>query len=263
MIPKQDKRSACADKNDGLGWLHGASFRYEDRVLGLRTDDLGLLEECLAKLPPLGESCEEELVNGLFSLKKGGAGKRKGVRHYFVLYDGWTRVARTFDKDEALSELQRRWTASLASIAHMETIITRPALVFEKDGLATACLGLPQERHQELNHNFQNSGHHLVSDLALILNLEGQVRSLSSTQVGDIQQLRAQAFKLASVLFFEDTPEILQITPGQGALRLVSQTIGNAALPGEMAALANAFKGAACRLIPKDAELTTFLPLVA
>lgn len=262
MIPKQDKRSACADKNDGLGWLCGASFRYLDRILGLRTDDLDLLNEAIGRLPGLSERCEEEIVNGLFSLKKGGPGERRGTRHYFVLYDGWTRIARTFDKEEALCVLQRHWTASLASIAHMETIITRPAFVFEKDGLATACLGLSEDRYRELNQNIENMGHHLVSDLALVLNLDGQVRGLPSTP-RDIEDLRSHSYKLSSVLFFEDTTEIQQITPGQGALRLISQTVGNAALHGEMAALANAFSDASCRVIPRQAKLNDILPIVA
>ena len=69
--------------------------------------DLGTLEQLWDRLPPGWKPSGSPLVDSLYSLRAGGDGPRRGVRHLNLLYAGSTLVARTSDLNQALRTLER------------------------------------------------------------------------------------------------------------------------------------------------------------
>lgn len=100
--PVNKLRTPCADKNDKLGWRSGASFELDGFSLGVRSNDRELLEQLLEEVPSHAKLSKILEVDVLLSFLRGGESRRRGSANYHLVYDGWTRVARTLDLAEAL-----------------------------------------------------------------------------------------------------------------------------------------------------------------
>ncbi len=93
-------------KVDRLGWADGLSIHAFGRRIGVRTNEPAVLQRVHELLPPGWEPCGSPLVDRLFSLRIGGAVRDSGVRHFHLLYDGFTLLARSFHLDVVLRALE-------------------------------------------------------------------------------------------------------------------------------------------------------------
>lgn len=104
IIPQNRTRTACAEKHDKLGWAAGFSLQLGEQTLGIRCNDAEFIERLRGYLPAWLPDIEpQQAVDHLVSFRLGGAGKRKGTRHFHLVYDGWTKMGRTENLEEALA----------------------------------------------------------------------------------------------------------------------------------------------------------------
>ncbi len=104
-------------KIDRLGWAGGISLYAYGLKIGIRVNKPHVLEQVEARLPPGWEPGCGHFVDALYSLKVGGAGPRKNVRNYTLLYFGLQQLARTMDLSEALDALERHLQMYVAEFA--------------------------------------------------------------------------------------------------------------------------------------------------
>lgn len=209
--------------------------------------------------PPLGERVENEEVAILYSLKKGGPGKRRGVRHYFVLYEGWSQLTRSMDGEVVVKELIDRWTAALAGSLHMATLFTAPGIVVEKDGKALAVVGAPQDVAADCLSYCAAQGFNEVSRRAVVFNLEGAVLPFPETLPETDLANNSPKYKLDEVVFLEEIETPAVVSPGQGALKFLKGCLGNATVWGELLGLSKGFEGAVCRVAPKSSGVSAII----
>lgn len=116
-MPTLKMRTPCADKNDALGWTSGLAVTRHGVSVGLRSNTPEGLQRLHDLLPEGCDTCEESQVDVLFSLKVGGETKRRGVRNFHMLYDGWTSVARSHDLQEALDAFTQAFPDRVAMMS--------------------------------------------------------------------------------------------------------------------------------------------------
>lgn len=105
-VPINKSRTACAEKNDKLGWTAGFSIEIDGLVVGVRSNSSEILPTLRSYFPVWAQSVAQREVEVLFSLLVGRASQHKGVKHYHLLYKGWSRLARTFELEEGLTTLR-------------------------------------------------------------------------------------------------------------------------------------------------------------
>ena len=86
-------------------WTAGLAVEILGVRVGLRCDDVELLNEATAHLPPLWRPCALPVVDALLSIRAGGPGKSRGVSRYYLLYEGGALIVRTPDRQELLDRL--------------------------------------------------------------------------------------------------------------------------------------------------------------
>jgi hypothetical protein len=93
-------------KIDRLGWAAGGYFTTFGVRIGIRVNDPTVLAKLTERLPPGWRPADSAIVNRLYSVKAGGAGSGRGVRHFNLLYGDAARLARTADFDELLDSFE-------------------------------------------------------------------------------------------------------------------------------------------------------------
>jgi hypothetical protein len=73
--------------------------------IGLRCDDADLLSDALQRVVPSWSASASSIVDSLLSIRAGGPGPSAGIRRYYLLYDGTSRVVRTLHRSELLDRL--------------------------------------------------------------------------------------------------------------------------------------------------------------
>ena len=92
---------------DRLGWAVGSSVVCYGVRIGLRASDADGLAALKTWLPRAVKPSRATVVQGLYSLIKGGPGPRSGVKRFHVLYRDARRLARSLDLDEVRRALSR------------------------------------------------------------------------------------------------------------------------------------------------------------
>lgn len=85
--------------------------------LGVRVDDPALLPALRARLPPASRDADPSIVDHLYSIRGGGAVPGTRARRFFLVYAGWTAVARTLDEDAALDAFESQARLDVAASA--------------------------------------------------------------------------------------------------------------------------------------------------
>jgi hypothetical protein len=96
----------CWDKLEKVGWNAGQAFESHGVRFGIRATEPAVLERLAALLPPGSVPLPLPLVETLYSLKIAPAEPRPGIRHWHLLYQGVTLIARTRVLEEALDALE-------------------------------------------------------------------------------------------------------------------------------------------------------------
>ncbi len=122
QLPWNRSRTPCAEKNDRLGWTHGSVVRWSGITIGLRCNRKEVLPILQAALPPDSVPCQGRDCDLLLSVLQGGEAGR-GRKNYHIVYNGWERVARTHDWDEALEAFRATLHAYRALLAQEHTLV--------------------------------------------------------------------------------------------------------------------------------------------
>src|SRR5437660_927888 len=104
-------------KIDRLGWAAGVSIHAYGRRIGIRTNEAAILDPIHDLLPPGWEPCVSPVVDHLFSLRIGGAAPGARVRHFHLLYGGFTQHARSLNLEEVLHALESQLHLHVAEYA--------------------------------------------------------------------------------------------------------------------------------------------------
>lgn len=123
MIPILQQRTPCADKNDRLGWNIGLSLAWEGLLIGIRTNRPQRLLDLCCRLPAQALPKENRQVPILLSLWEGPPATRPGVRNYHLVYNGWQRVARTLDLEEAMQAFEREFWRAIRAQSRLQTYL--------------------------------------------------------------------------------------------------------------------------------------------
>lgn len=177
---------------DRLGWTAGLAFQPFGLRLGVRTNDVGMLERVRRECLPadwLVTTDGPPEVDFLYSLYIGPSTQEQRTRNYHLLYASAQRVARTLDLDEAVRALRERLLDDLAWFCGKH--------VFLRGRLVDATLHL--------------------GDGAVLLDPEGRLVPIAPTRAEDPHWQPSTA-RLEGIAFPDgDSPK----TPAEAALRLV------------------------------------------
>lgn len=105
-IPRNRRRTPCAQKHDRLGWEDGFVVSLEGLTFGVRSNRADFLPRLREFFPSSARPAEGVEVDLLLSFRYGGTTNRKGVTNYHLVYDAWNQVARSLDLESALGAFQ-------------------------------------------------------------------------------------------------------------------------------------------------------------
>jgi len=110
-------------KIDRLGWADGTSIVAYGLRVGIRANDLGVLDRLVTLLPAGWKPSSSPDVQQLYSLIVGGDSARPGVRQFHVLYANEARVARSLDLDQVLESFESDLRLFVGERAHRRLFV--------------------------------------------------------------------------------------------------------------------------------------------
>lgn len=266
LIPKHRERSSCADKHDTLKWTCGFSVSAEGfriqvegieraALIGVRTNDAGLLPVLRSFLPPHWQEVEVEEVDLLYSFLAGGEGQRRGVRNYNLSYVNCTMMGRELDPDQALSGFRLlMYVQTLYKLPILEkSVIVRASLA--GDSRRIVALVAEQEPGETWKSNLQKTGLKPLTCPYLLLDKDGQL-------VEPFARIMGLPGPLTDIVFIASEPS--SFTPGQGVLSLFSHSLGTSeSVHGQerLGALAKAMQSTRIHNVSDPKELVGALAL--
>ncbi|MCA9793550.1 MAG: hypothetical protein KC910_17185 [Candidatus Eremiobacteraeota bacterium] len=174
-IPINKQRTSCAEKNDKLGWKSGFAVEYYGMTLGVRTNNPDRLDHLRTMLPEGCKPTDVREVDVLLSFIEGKSAKRKGVKNFHIVYDAWSRIARTMDFDEALATFESGLRLRLATHCPERLFLTCPVVNWK--GKAVFVLGQSGSGVSTLVEALTQAGGELFSQEFGLIDSEGMVCS--------------------------------------------------------------------------------------
>jgi hypothetical protein len=230
------------DKIDRLGWAAGLTIRAYGVRIGIRVNDAAVLPRLEASLPPEWKPATSPAVDLLFSVFLGGAGPRRGVRRYNLLYGNAARLVRFLDTDEVLDVFASYLHLHLAEAARRRLFVHAGVVGWR--GRAIVVPGRSHSGKSTLVAALLRAGATYYSDEYAVLDDHGRVHpyakplSLRDRQDGKathypVEALGARAGKqplpVGLVVMSRYKPGATwrprPLSPGQGALALLQHTV--------------------------------------
>src|SRR5205085_9419960 len=230
------------EKIDRLGWAAGFSFSAYGVRAGVRVSDAAVVARLFELLPPGWKISRAAAVERLYSLAAGGACARPGVRRYSLLYADAERLARTPDLAEALDALESDLKLYVAEAAPRRVFIHAGVVGWR--GRAILIPGRSFSGKTTLVSELLRAGATYYSDEYAVLDERGRVhpfpKKLSMRESGDHRQndMPVEAFGgragskplpvglvIASQYKEGARWRPVELTPGQGALTLLANTV--------------------------------------
>lgn len=178
------------DKLERLGWAGGFSVKPEGFVVGIRCNDLYILEELKRRILLPQWEVGPLAFHSLFSLLVGGE-RRPGFRNFSLLYDGLERVARSLSLEEVMGELEQRLHQRIAGFPYSKLSFRGLALAL--DGKAHLFLGNCRTMADRWRSRWKKRGARLLAPAHIFLDREGLVHPyLNRDPLGDLLALPAQ-----------------------------------------------------------------------
>ncbi|MGE0488666.1 MAG: hypothetical protein AB7S38_05595 [Vulcanimicrobiota bacterium] len=184
-IPINKQRTSCAEKNDKLGWKAGFSIEYYGMTLGVRTNNPDRLDQLRSMLPKGCKPSDAREVDVLLSLIEGKSARRKGVKNYHIVYDAWSRIARTMDFDEALATFESGLRLRLATHCPERLFLSCPVVSWK--GKAVFILGETGSGVSTLIDALVEAGGEVFSKEFALIDSEGMVCSFDRPERSPIE----------------------------------------------------------------------------
>jgi hypothetical protein len=238
-------------KLDRLGWTAGLTFRSFGVRFGVRSDDPRSLERLAQHLPPGTRPATAGVVERLYSVRLGG-GTGRGLRRFNLLYANHSLLARTNDAEELFERFESDLQLAVAEGARRRVFVHAGVVGWR--GRAILVPGRSFTGKTTLTAELVRAGATYYSDEFAVLDTEGRVhpyaKPLSVREGGTHRQRKVSVEEfggrsakgplpvgLVVVSEFSDTargwrPRVL--SPGQGSLALLSNTIPARRRPAEV-----------------------------
>jgi hypothetical protein len=111
------------EKLDRLGWVAGLSFVSYGVKIGVRVNQLSLLDRLKPLLPPGWRATPSARVDRLYSLLAASDRLRPGVRGLNLVYGDLTRIARAPRLEDALERFESDLQLYVAESAHKRVFV--------------------------------------------------------------------------------------------------------------------------------------------
>ena len=153
--------------------MAGIAFVSHGLRIGIRVSDAAILDRLPGLVPWGARLSTSPFVEMLYSVVVGGAGPRRGMRRYHVVYSGGTRMVRTHDLDEAL-ELLSEGVKRYVSVWAPRRIFVRAGVVAWR-GRAILIPGGSHSGKSRLVRALVEAGAEYYSDAFAVLDSRGRV----------------------------------------------------------------------------------------
>ncbi len=253
-IPKLNVVTPCSEKNDKLPWTCGYVMSYRGNLIGVRSNCPETLARLKSYFPESAVEVESEKAVVLYSFLFGKPTSRSGAKNYHILYDGWNRMARTLDLEEAVLRfriLLQQVILSLQGVTFLEG-----AVVGSESG---AVLLVGEEEHRRSVYSvLLAQGGKRFGNTWIVIGQDGKVfpyavqaADLSSDDIG------GSPLQVNNVVFLVDHDEARKLTPGEAALRLYARADG-AGCELSLKTVAKAVELADCKELRYDSDFSTY-----
>jgi hypothetical protein len=239
-------------KLDRLGWAAGLTFRSYGVRFGVRTDDPAALERLAEFLPPGTALVPNGVVERLYSIRTGaGVTERRGLRRFRLLYADHVRLARTVDAEELFERFEADLQLSVAEAARRRVFVHAGVVGWK--GRAVVVPGRSFSGKTTLVAELVRAGATYYSDEFAVLDSAGRVhpypkplavrgdgfrqRKVSVDELGgSAATTRALPVGLVVVSEFREGSRFRPrtLTPGQGSLALLANTVPARRRPSEV-----------------------------
>jgi hypothetical protein len=249
-------------KLDRLVWVDGMSFIAYGVRVGLRVNDVDILPDVIARLPPGWKRSPAKVVDHLYSVIGGGAKEDAKVRRLNLAYWNLLRIARSRKFDEVLDGFESHVQLTVAE--HAPRLVFVHAGVVGWNGRAIVIPGLSHAGKTTLVHQLVRAGATYYSDEYAVIDARGRVhpyprplgmRSLDASETKKVsaQELGAtigtRPLRIGLVLStsFKKGARFRprELSRGQGVLELLANTVSARTQPRlALAALPTALESA-------------------
>jgi hypothetical protein len=238
-------------KLDRLGWTAGLTFKSYGVRFGVRSDSAAALERLAEFLPP-GTTCATPgIVERLYSIRTGAGGvERRGLRRFQMLYADHVRLARTVEAEELFERFESDLQLAVAAAARRRVFVHAGVVGWK--GRAVLIPGRSFSGKTTLTAELLKAGATYYSDEFAVLDGEGRVhpyrkplavrgdggrqRKVSAEEFGGRGAGGPVPVGLVVVSEFREgalfRPRTL--TPGQGSLALLANTVPARSRPAEV-----------------------------
>ena len=237
------------EKLDRLGWAAGMSCISYGARIGIRVDDPLGLEPLVERLPPGWKLGPSPAVERLYSLILGGAASRPGLRRFNLLYGNSEKLARSMELDQVFEIFESDVQLYVAEMARRRVFVH--AGVVGWGGQAIVIPGRSFSGKTTLVAELVRAGATYYSDEYAVLDSRGRVHAypklISIREPGTRRQRKSSVETLGGVLGVKPLPVGMvvvseyragarwrprQLSAGQGALALLSNTVSARRKPG-------------------------------
>lgn len=236
-------------KIDRLGWAAGFSFTSHGVRVGIRANDPQALERVGDLLPPGAKMNASLNVERLYSIILGGPSTNPNVRKFNLLYNNHVRAARSRELEPVLDELERDLSMYIAEVARRRLFVH--AGVVAVKGRAIVIPGRTLSGKSTLVAEFVRAGATYYSDEYAVFDAHGRVhpyaRPLGLRENGPTERsVKRSVASLGGVAGDKPLPVGMilateykaggkwrprRISPGQGAMALLANTVAARAKP--------------------------------
>ena len=238
-------------KLDRLGWAAGLTFKSYGVRFGVRANDPLVLGRLAEFLPPWTRPLSNGSVERLYSIRAGASGvERRGLRRFRLLYADHVLVARTLDAEELLERFESDLQLFVAEAARKRVFVHAGVVGWK--GRAVLFPGRSFSGKTTLVAELVRAGADFYSDEFAVLDAEGRVhpypkplavrgagfrqRKVSVEEFGGSAAQRALPVGLVVVSEFKAGSRFRPrpLTPGQGSLALLANTVPARRRPSEV-----------------------------
>ena len=159
-------------------------------------------------MPPEWTPSSNPRVEQLYSLKIGGNGARRGIRHYHLLYEGHGRLARSFDMEDLFAALEQSIKRYVAQWARSRVFVNAGVVGWK--GRAILIPGRSQTGKTTLVAELVKHGAVYYSDEYAVLDGRARVhpyaKPLGIRSHGDSPQIRTSIESLGGIQGVKPSP---------------------------------------------------------
>jgi hypothetical protein len=242
-------------KLDRLGWTAGLTFKSYGVRFGVRADSAEVLTRLAEFLPPGTTRAAEGYVERLYSIHTGAGDRRRhtarrGLRRFQMLYANDATLARTLDVEALFERFESDLQLFVAAAARRRVFVHAGVVGWK--GRAVVIPGRSLSGKTTLTAELLKAGATFYSDEFAVLDDKGRVhpfrkplavrgeggrqRKVSAEELGGRGAVGPLPVGLVVVSEFREGARFRPrtLTPGQGSLALLANTIPARSRPGEV-----------------------------